>query len=127
MGKFTLTAREGLPLLRQAWIEKRLGAQIGENKCHYDYGNNCGCAIGVMLPPAVRAEVPQGASLQRLIDIGAVKCADEDFGMLNELQSHHDGIINHAAEGIIRAAALEAFVRSMNSAFTLHGLEPVEA
>ena len=121
-----LTAAEGLPLLRQAWIEGRTGIQIGAVDCHYDYGNNCGCAIGVMFPPDLREHVYQAASLSRLVkDFGAIKCQDPDYTLLCRLQEAHDKAIHNREGDVVGNRA--AFVRAMNAAFALHGLEPVEA
>lgn len=98
-----LTLKTHLPLVRKAYEEKRLAAQVAPidpaNKsagCVYRVAGttNCGCAIGVGLTDEtiekIMAGNMNGNGLHKLVDSVVVTVEHNQFIRFDELQSAHD-------------------------------------
>lgn len=86
--------------------EHKLGALAGKDSCRYDYGDGCGCAIGVALPKGQLAKWPeslisergrfmetQQVTLDGLRKKKLVTIDPAHEGLLLDLQRAHDGWI----------------------------------
>lgn len=98
-----LTLKTHLPLVRKAYEEKRLAAQVAPidpaNKsagCVYRVAGttNCGCAIGVGLTDEtiekIMAGNMNGNGLHKLVNSVVVTVEHGEFYEFDELQSAHD-------------------------------------
>lgn len=121
---FKLEIATALPLMRQAYIDRRLGMQNGRTNCLNRYDGNQCCIIGAALPDDV-ANHALAASIsylriERLIDVDFY-----EFQKLRNLQRAHDMVCTADQDGADRNERHTQFVTLFNELLTQHNLEPV--
>lgn len=104
---FHLTLEAAKAGALKAHAENRLTAQHlqGSSGCVYRAGD-CGCAIGVNLPPSVLDQIEfKNLQSTRIIGLGAIISTDNWDGLF-QLQMAHDYWANRAASAEERFLAL---------------------
>lgn len=85
-----LTTPDVVRAINKALKENRLGAAVGKTMCYYDYGDGCGCAVGVALNEDTLSQIKgryNGCNIYGLSEFVDISGYGAE---IDSLQSRHD-------------------------------------